>query len=333
MNLDNKSILITGGTGSFGNEMVSFLLKNTRCKRIIIFSRDEIKQWEMNIRFKNNNRLRFFIGDIRDISRLKRALNKVDFVIHAAATKIVPTAEYNPMECIKTNIIGAMNLIEACTDRKIKKVVALSTDKASAPINLYGATKLASDKLFIAANSYLTEKQTRFSIVRYGNVMGSRGSIIPFFLDQYKNKKKITITDKRMTRFITELDDCVSLVMLAFNDMHGGEIYVNKLKSIKILDIAEAFTNPTNIEIIGIRPGEKLHEQMIGKEDSPYTYEYKKYYKILPSIFEWYKDKKRIKKGKLVKPNFSYDSHTNKEWMSKNQFKKWLKLKHKISFE
>ena len=333
MNLDNKSILITGGTGSFGNEMVSFLLKNTKCKKIIIFSRDEIKQWEMNIKFNNNKRLRFFIGDIRDKSRLNRALTDVDFVIHAAATKIVPSAEYNPMECIKTNIIGAMNIIEACTDRGIKKLVALSTDKASAPINLYGASKLASDKLFIAANSYLTQKQTRFSIVRYGNVMGSRGSIIPFFIDQYKSNQKITITDKRMTRFVTELIDCVKLVMLAFSDMYGGEIYVNKLKSINIIDIAESFSEKENIKVIGIRPGEKLHEQMIGKEDSLYTYEYRGYYKILPSIYDWYKDKKRIKKGKLVKPNFSYDSGTNDNWMTKSQFKKWLKINHNISFE
>jgi len=333
MFLDNKAILITGGTGSFGNEMVSYLLKNTKCKKIIIFSRDEIKQWEMNLRLKNNKRLRFFIGDIRDKERLYRALNGVDYVVHAAATKIVPTAEYNPMECIKTNVIGAMNIIEACTERGIKKLVALSTDKASSPINLYGASKLASDKLFIAANSYLTNKETRFAIVRYGNVMGSRGSIIPFFKKQFLNNEPITVTDVRMTRFITELDDCVKLVMLAFNDMSGGEIYVNKLKSIKIIDIAECFAKYNKIKVIGIRPGEKLHEQMISAEDSPYTYEYKSYYKILPSIFEWYKDIKKIKNGKLVKTNFNYDSLNNKNWMSKNQFAKWLKLRHQIPLD
>ena len=333
MSFENKVFLITGGTGSFGNEMVTYLLKNTNCKKIIIFSRDEIKQWEMNIAFKNNKRLRFFIGDIRDKERLNRALNGVDYVIHAAATKIVPTAEYNPMECIKTNVIGAMNIIEACTDKGIKKLVALSTDKASSPINLYGASKLASDKLFIAANSYLTQKETRFSIVRYGNVMGSRGSIIPFFKKQYLNNDPITVTDIKMTRFITELDDCVKLVMFAFNDMSGGEIYVNKLKSIKVIDIAECFAKNNKINMIGIRPGEKLHEQMIGAEDSPYTYEYKTYYKILPSIFNWHKDTKRIKNGKLVKPNFNYDSLNNKNWMSKNQFAKWLQLNHKIPLD
>ena len=332
MFLKNKVVLITGGTGSFGNAMVSYLLKYSNCKKIIIFSRDEIKQWEMSLKYNYNKKLRFFIGDIRDKSRLNRALDGVDFVIHAAATKIVPTAEYNPMECIKTNVIGAMNIIEACTDRGVKKLVALSTDKASAPINLYGASKLASDKLFIAANSYLTQKQTRFSIVRYGNVIGSRGSIVPFFIDQFKSGKSITITDKKMTRFITELDDCVKIVMFAFTDMCGGEIYVNKLKSIKIIDIARCFAPADKIKEIGIRPGEKLHEQMIGKEDSPYTYEYKKYFKILPSIFDWYKDKNRIKNGKLVNNNFCYESNSNEDWMSKDQFKSWLQKKYQIQF-
>ena len=245
-------------------------------------------------------------------------------MVHAAATKIVPTAEYNPFECIKTNINGAMNLIEASIDQKIKKVVALSTDKASSPINLYGATKLASDKLFIASNSsYAAGHNTRFSVVRYGNVMGSRGSVIPFFMS-LKNKKNLPITDERMTRFMITLDQGVNLVWHAFKDMRGGEIYVKKIPSIKVIDIAEVIAPKTRKKIVGIRPGEKLHEEMISREDSNYCYEYSKYYKILPQLNNWNKDRKRIKRGKKVLQGFVYNSNDNSEWMKKSDLKKWI---------
>ena len=322
--LKNKSLLITGGTGSFGKAFVSMTLKKYNLKRLVIFSRDEMKQWEMAKHFKDNNNVRFFIGDVRDKNRLHRALHNVDYVIHAAATKIVPTAEYNPFECIKTNIYGAMNLIDASIDQGVKKVVALSTDKASSPINLYGATKLASDKLFVASNSsYAGGHQTSFSVVRYGNVMGSRGSVIPFF-KSLKNKKKIPITDERMTRFMISLDKGVSLVWHALEDMMGGEIYVKKIPSMKVVDIADVILPEAKFEIIGIRPGEKLHEQMIGLEDSNYTYEYSDHYKILPQINNWANDPKRIKKGVKVSENFIYNSKTNPEWMTKQQLKSWI---------
>ena len=324
--LKNSSILITGGTGSFGNSFVSLTLKKYKPRRLVIFSRDEMKQWEMAKKFEDDSRVRFFIGDIRDKSRLHRALHDIDFVVHAAATKIVPTAEYNPFECIKTNVYGAMNLIDACIDQKVKRVVALSTDKASSPINLYGATKLASDKLFTASNSsYAGGHKTRFSIVRYGNVMGSRGSIIPFFMS-LKKKQILTITDKRMTRFMISLEEGVKLVWFALEDMLGGEIYVKKIPSMKIIDIANVIAPKTKLKIIGIRPGEKLHEQMIGKEDSYNTYEYPDYFKILPQINNWEKDKSRIKNGKKVKENFHYSSDTNHDWMTKNQLKSWIDL-------
>ena len=327
--LKNSSILVTGGTGSFGNSFVPLTLKKYNPKRLVIFSRDEMKQWEMEKLFKDDERVRFFIGDVRDKNRLHRALHKVDFVVHAAATKIVTTAEYNPFECIKTNVNGAMNLIEACIDQKIKKVVALSTDKASSPVNLYGATKLASDKLFIASNSsYAHGHRTCFSVVRYGNVMGSRGSIIPFF-KSLKDKGELPITDKRMTRFMISLDQCIKLVWEAFNDMFGGEIYIKKIPSIKVTDIASVIAPKAKLKIIGIRAGEKLHEQMIGSEDSYYTYEYKDYFKILPKINDWDKDSKRIKNGTKVPEGFIYSSNNNKEWMTKNNFKKWFDLNQK----
>ena len=322
--LKNSSILITGGTGSFGNAFVPLTLKKYNPKRLVIFSRDEMKQWDMSQKFKNDPRVRFFIGDVRDKDRLHRALNNVDFVIHAAATKIVPTAEYNPFECIKTNVNGAMNLIDACIDQKVKKVVALSTDKASSPINLYGATKLASDKLFVASNSsYASGHKTSFSVVRYGNVMGSRGSIIPFF-ESIKNQKELPITDVRMTRFMISLEEGVKLVWHAFKDMIGGEIYVKKIPSIKVTDIAKVIAPKAKHKIIGIRPGEKLHEQMISSEDSYTTYEYGKYYKILPQINDWDIDSKRIKKGSKVRIGFSYSSDSNKKWMTKKELKKWI---------
>ena len=323
--LKNSSILITGGTGSFGNSFVPLTLKKYNPKRLIIFSRDEMKQWEMAKIYKNDNRVRFFIGDVRDKDRLNRALHNVDFVVHAAATKIVPTAEYNPFECIKTNINGAMNLIDACIDQKVKKVVALSTDKASSPINLYGATKLASDKLFIAGNSsYAGGHDTIFSVVRYGNVMGSRGSVIPYFLS-LKNKNILPITDERMTRFMISLDQSVNLVWQAFDDMLGGEIYVKKIPSIKITDIAQAIVPSAKFDIIGIRPGEKLHEEMISIDDSFYTYEYHGFYKILPQINKWDEDSMRIKNGTKVPEGFSYSSNNNNEWIKKDDLIKWIK--------
>ena len=322
--LKNSSILITGGTGSFGHSFASLTLKKYNPKRLVIFSRDEMKQWEMAKLFNDDPRVRFFIGDVRDKDRLHRALHNIDFVVHAAATKIVPTAEYNPFECIKTNINGAMNLIDACIDQGVKKVVALSTDKASSPINLYGSTKLASDKLFIASNSsYASGHKTCFSVVRYGNVMGSRGSIIPFFMS-LKNKEELPITDERMTRFMISLDQGVELVWHAFEDMVSGEIYVKKIPSIKITDIAEVIAPEAKHKIIGIRPGEKLHEQMIGSDDCYSTYEYLNHYKILPQINEWAKDNLRIKNGKKVSEGFIYNSNNNKEWMTKVELKKWL---------
>ncbi len=321
--LSNSSILITGGTGSFGNAFIKMTLDKFNPKRLVIFSRDEIKQWEMNKIYGKDQRVRFFIGDVRDKERLIRALNGIDFVVHAAATKIVATAEYNPFECVKTNINGAMNLIDACIDTGVKKVIALSTDKASAPANLYGATKLVSDKLFIGGNSY-TRGETRFSVVRYGNVMGSRGSIIPLFLSELKNKK-IPITDKRMTRFMISLEQGVELVWHALEDMIGGEIYVKKIPSMKVVDIANVIAPGCSHEIIGIQPGEKLHEQMISTEDSPYTYEYNDHFKILPSIHGWNNDKLRIGTGKLVENDFVYTSDKNIEWMSKYALNTWIK--------
>lgn len=325
----NSSILITGGTGSFGQSFVPLTLKKYNPKRLVIFSRDEMKQWEMAKKFKDDKRVRFFIGDVRDRERLYRALDGVDYVVHAAATKIVPTAEYNPFECIKTNIIGAMNLIDACIDQKIKKVVALSTDKASSPINLYGSTKLASDKLFVASNSsYASGHKTIFSVVRYGNVMGSRGSIIPFFLSLKKNKT-IPITDEKMTRFMITLDQGVDLVFHTFKDMEGGEIYVKKIPSMAVTDIARVIAPKSKFEIIGIRPGEKLHEQMIGVEDSYTTFEYKSYYKILPQLNNWGADRMRIKQGKKVKEGFVYNSENNLDWMTKTFLKNWIKANYK----
>jgi UDP-N-acetylglucosamine 4,6-dehydratase len=321
--LKDSTILVTGGTGSFGNAFISRTLSTLNPKKIIVFSRDEIKQWEMARSFQDDVRVRFFIGDIRDRERLYRALDGVDYVVHAAATKIVPTAEYNPFECVKTNVNGAMNLIDACIDKKVKSVVALSTDKASSPTNLYGATKLTSDKLFVAGNSYSGEHGTRFSVVRYGNVMGSRGSVIPFFLS-IKDKGVLPITDERMTRFMITLEQGVELVWHAFEDMVGGEIYVRKIPSIKVTTIAKVIAPNAKQEIVGMRPGEKLHEQMIGTEDSPYTYEYPKYYKILPAINNWAQDERRIKAGTLAPKSFSYTSNNNTEWMGEGELRAWI---------
>lgn len=323
--LRNSNILITGGTGSFGNTFVPMTLAKFNPRKIIIFSRDEMKQWEMAKKFEGDNRVRFFIGDVRDKDRLYRALDGVDYVVHAAATKIVPTAEYNPFECIKTNVNGAMNLIDACIDKGVRGVVALSTDKASSPINLYGATKLTSDKLFVAGNAYSGEHGTKFSVVRYGNVMGSRGSVIPFFLS-IREKGVLPITDDRMTRFMISLEQGVELVWHAFEDMVGGEIYVKKIPSMKVTDLARVVAPECRQEVVGIRPGEKLHEQMIGSEDAYYTFEYPEHFKILPTINDWSSCSNRIKDGKKVTEGFIYASDNNGEWMTDAQLKAWIEF-------
>ncbi|MFZ2738114.1 MAG: UDP-N-acetylglucosamine 4,6-dehydratase (inverting) [Burkholderiaceae bacterium] len=321
--LTNSSLLITGGTGSFGHTFVPMTLAKYKPRRLVIYSRDEMKQWEMAKLYGNDERVRFFIGDVRDKDRLARALKGIDYVVHAAATKIVPTAEYNPFECVKTNVLGAMNLIDACIDQGVKRVVALSTDKASSPSNLYGATKLTSDKLFIAGNSYAGGDDTRFAVVRYGNVMGSRGSVIPFFMS-LADKGVLPITDTRMTRFMITLEQGVDLVWSAFRDMVGGEIYVKKIPSMKLTDIALATGPAASHDIVGIRPGEKLHEQMIGPEDAPHTYEYQGHYKVLPVIHNWSHDPTRINGGTLVAPDFTYCSDNNREWMSIASLQAWI---------
>lgn len=319
----DKTILVTGGTGSFGNTFVPMTLAKYNPRKIIIFSRDEMKQWEMAKKYQGDPRVRFFIGDVRDKERLYRALDGVDHVVHAAATKIVPTAEYNPFECVKTNVMGAMNLIDACIDQGIKRVVALSTDKASSPINLYGATKLASDKLFVAGNSYSGGHETRFAVVRYGNVMGSRGSVIPFFMS-IRDKGVLPVTDERMTRFMISLEQGVELVWHAFADMEGGEIYVKKIPSMKVIDLAKVIAPEARIDIIGIRPGEKLHEQMISAEDAYYTYEYDEHFKILPAINNWSSSPERIKNGRRVPEGFVYASDNNPEWMRAQELQTWI---------
>jgi UDP-N-acetylglucosamine 4,6-dehydratase/5-epimerase len=321
--LSGKTILVTGGTGSFGSAFVPMTLARHNPKKIIVYSRDEMKQWAMAQKFTGDDRVRFFIGDVRDRDRLYRALDGVDYVVHAAATKIVPTAEYNPFECVKTNVIGAMNLIDACIDKGVKRVIALSTDKASSPVNLYGATKLASDKLFVAGNSYAGSHDTRFGVVRYGNVMGSRGSVIPLFIS-LRDTGALPITDERMTRFMISLEEGAELVWRALADMQGGEIYVKKIPSMKVVDIARAVAPDAVHNPVGIRPGEKLHEQMIGTEDALYTYEYSDYFKILPAIHNWSVDPLRIKDGKKVAEGFVYSSDTNTERMSIAQLQAWI---------
>ncbi len=331
----DKSILITGGTGSFGKKFSSALLnKFKNIKRLVIFSRDELKQFEMSNTepFKScKDKVRFFLGDVRDINRLKRALHEIDIVIHAAALKQVPAAEYNPMEFINTNIIGAQNVIEAAIDCKIKNVVALSTDKAASPINLYGATKLCSDKLFIAANYYAGINNYNFSVVRYGNVMGSRGSVIPTFLDIYNsniNKKVFPITDERMTRFNITLDESVKTVLFALNNQQGGEIFVPKQKSYKITDVCKAIDKNRKFKIIGIRPGEKIDEEMISLHDGNNSVDIGNYYLILPTIEEqtirilkYYKKKFKVKK---MNKNFSYNSKNNNDYLSVTDLKKLI---------
>ena len=320
---EGSTILVTGGTGSFGNTFVPMTLARFNPRKLIIYSRDEMKQWDMAKKYEGDGRVRFFIGDVRDRERLYRALDGVDYVVHAAATKIVPTAEYNPFECVKTNVLGAMNLIDACIDKGVKRVVALSTDKASSPVNLYGATKLASDKLFVAGNSYSGERNTRFAVVRYGNVMGSRGSVIPYFLS-IRQKGVLPITDTRMTRFMITLEQGVELVWHAFADMQGGEIYVKKIPSMKVTDVATAVDVQAKQEVIGIRPGEKLHEQMISEEDSLTTYEYPEHFKILPAIHNWSSDAARVKDGRKVPDGFVYRSDTNSDWMTVQELGAWI---------
>ena len=322
--LDNSSILITGGSGSFGHSFASLTLKKFNPKRLVIFSRDEMKQWEMAKLFKDDPRVRFFIGDVRDKDRLHRALDNINYVVHAAATKIVPTAEYNPFECVKTNINGAMNLIDACIDQKVKKVVALSTDKASSPINLYGATKLASDKLFLAANNITGNRNIKFSVARYGNVMGSRGSVVPFFLDTYKNKKKLPLTHFDMTRFNISLKESIELVEKAIKYGTGGEIFVPKLKSFYIRDLIEVVTKKVNhFNIVGIRPGEKIHEELISSAELKDTISSNDHFVVLSNsttkeIMEYCKGKNY----KKVNNDFTYNSGTNKNFLSLNELKK-----------
>ena len=324
--LNNKKIFVTGGTGSFGRAFVSMTLKKCKPKKIIIYSRDESKQWDMQQEYKNSKKVEFIIGDIRDYTNLNNSIKGIDLVVHAAATKIVPTAETNPFECIKTNINGSMNVINASINNNVKKVVALSTDKACNPINLYGATKLAADKLFVSGNLKSNRKNTKLSIVRYGNVIGSRGSVIPYFQSVVNKVSKIPITDLRMTRFIINLKECVEFVWMAFENMSGGEIFVKKIPSIKILDIANAISDKqNNYRLIGIRSGEKLHEEMISAEDSFFTYEFKDYYKILPSILDSKILSVMKKNGKKVKSNFSYKSNINSNWISSLSLRNWLR--------
>ncbi|MGL1934866.1 MAG: UDP-N-acetylglucosamine 4,6-dehydratase (inverting) [Fibrobacterales bacterium] len=319
--LNNKTILVTGGTGSFGQKFIRMTLDKYSPKKIVIFSRDEMKQWEMASKFNNDPRLRFFLGNVRDKDRLKRAMRGIDYVIHSAALKIVPTAEYNPFEYIKTNINGAMNVIDVAIDSNVKKVVALSTDKACNPINLYGATKLCSDKLFVAGNAYSGEHDTKFSVVRYGNVMCSRGSVIPFFIKQAE-EGKITVTDPRMTRFMINLEQGVELVWRALEESEGGEVFVKKIPSMTIMDIAQAVAPNIKIETIGIRPGEKLHELMVASEDAPFTREYPGHYVIYSRLKA---ENDILKNGKPLPIDFEYSSDTNSDWMSIQELQSWLK--------
>ena len=327
----NQTILITGGTGSFGKKFIEKLLYKYKPKKIIVYSRDELKQFEMQKIFPGNKNtsIRYFIGDIRDLPRLKQALDTVDIVVHAAALKHVPIAEYNPFEAVKTNIIGSQNVIDASLSANVKKVIALSTDKAAAPINLYGATKLASDKLFIAANNFKGSKNIKFSVVRYGNVMGSRGSVIPYFLKCQK-KNFIPITDENMTRFSITLNEGVDFVFKSLKNMQGGELFIPKISSFKILDLAKAIAPNIKPKIIGLRPGEKLHEEMITESDSYNTIEFKDYYIIISdsqytNLNKKYFMKKNKNMAKPCKIGFSYNSKNNKNFLSIKELKNLIK--------
>ena len=338
MDLKNKSVLVTGGTGSFGRKFTKHLLDNTNCPRVVVYSRDELKQYqileelkETNSQDIKNNRIRFFIGDVRDLSRLNMAMDGINFVVHAAALKQVPAAEYNPMECIKTNILGAQNVIDASINNNVEKVVALSTDKAANPINLYGATKLSSDKLFIAANNLSGGKQIKFSVVRYGNVFGSRGSVVPLFLNFKKaGTKKYPITDKRMTRFWITLDQAVNFVLDSFQRMQGGEVFVPKIPSVNILDVLKAIDSSSDYEEVGIRPGEKLHEVMCPSDESHRVLEFEKYYSISPSI-QFFSETINYSKslsgelGNKVPDNFDYDSLNNPWYLTVDEIKDYIK--------
>jgi len=330
--LNGKTILITGGTGSFGKKFIEMIFANYEPKKVIIYSRDEYKQSLVRQKFSNEltkeqfSKLRFFIGDVRDKDRLYRAFNGVDIVIHAAALKQVPSCEYNPFEAIKTNINGAQNVIDAALDRGVKKVVALSTDKAVNPINLYGGTKLVSDKLFTAANAYSGGKGTIFSVVRYGNVAGSRGSVIPFFKSLIENgTDELPITDFRMTRFWITLDQGVKLVFKALEESKGGEVYVAKLPSFRIIDLAKAMKEDCKLKEVGIREGEKIHEVMISKDDARFTYEYEKHYIIYPHFNWWNADTHFTNGGKPVEKDFEYNSGTNKQWLSVDDLRERIK--------
>jgi UDP-N-acetylglucosamine 4,6-dehydratase (inverting) len=329
---NNKSILITGGTGSFGQQFVKTLLKDFKPARIVVFSRDELKQYEMAQKF-NAPCMRYFLGDVRDAARLKRAFEGIDIVIHAAALKQVPAAEYNPFEYIKTNVLGAQNVVEACLDSNVSSVVALSTDKAAAPINLYGATKLCSDKLFIAANNIRGKRDIKFSVVRYGNVMGSRGSVIPFFLNKMKTGV-LPITDARMTRFNISLDDGVKMVFWAVKNAWGGEILVPKIPSYRVTDVATAVAPQCRQELIGIRPGEKIHEEMITSSDSFTTVDLGDYYAILPVTGSFTIEEYCVKTGaKPVEPGFAYDSGSNPEYLSIDQLRNLIAADTQAAFD
>ena len=325
MELKNKTILVTGGTGSFGKQFIKTLYKEYNPKKIIVFSRDELKQFEMQNDLADKNVMRYFLGDIRDKERLLRAFEGVDIVIHAAALKQVPAAEYNPMEFIKTNVLGSQNIIEAALDKNVRKVIALSTDKAAAPINLYGATKLCSDKLFIAANNLRGWKETSFSVVRYGNVMGSRGSVIPYF-NKIKSTGSIPITDEKMTRFNITLEEGVNFVLQAIDQSIGGEIFVPKIPSYNISDIAKAVAPECEIKIVGIRPGEKIHEEMITKSDAPNTLDCGDFFIVYPfNKKDEFLNHKNFKNSKSVPMDFSYSSGSNDEWLSISEIKKLIK--------
>jgi UDP-N-acetylglucosamine 4,6-dehydratase len=318
--LTNKSVLVTGGTGSFGKSMVKKLLQDDQVRKVIVYSRDELKQFEMRSVF-DSSKLRYFLGDVRDLQRLKQATDDVDVIIHAAAIKQIPAAEYNPMEAIKTNINGAENVITAAIDNGVQKVIALSTDKAANPANLYGATKLCSDKLMVAGNVLAGKHPTRFSVVRYGNVLGSRGSVIPFFKDQ-KKAGVIPITDVRMTRFWLTIDEGVNFVLDRLSQMQGGEIFVPKIPSFKVVDVAQVVAPNVPIDIIGIRPGEKLHEVMITEDDSLFTFEFKDFYAILPPFL--LENEHYLAQGSKVKPGFYFSSENNEMWHTHESFKRVL---------
>jgi len=322
MSLENKIILITGGTGSFGNKFVEIALKEFNPKVIRIYSRDELKQLNMRNKFNDDKRLRFFIADVRDRNRLHRAMKDVDIVIHAAALKQVPACEYNPIEAVRTNIEGAINIIDTTIENNVEKVIALSTDKAVHPVNLYGATKLVAEKLFIQANTYTGRGQTKFSCARYGNVVGSRGSIIPVFLEQRKSRK-ITITDVRMTRFWITLEQGIRLVINFVEIMHGGEVFVPKIPSMRIMDLADVVAPKCKREIIGIRPGEKVNEVLITEQEAKYTKEFKDHFVIEPNFSFW--DKKNYKNGKPIKDGFQYTSNNNNWWLTKKELKTMIK--------